>query len=298
MRLFVFSYNRGPFLANCIDSIERLAPDWPLTIIDDASDDPETVAVIAQAARHHEVLTSEALSGHKHGGLYQNMQSAFEALPDGQLFCFLQDDTQIVRPVSQDDVSGLHRQFDRAPSLGFISPAFVRQISLKHEEDRDFRFDAELDLWFWHPQRRSTGAYYSDILIARSDRLGAVGWQFLSGESANNRQAQDRFMRMGRMRLPFAMWLPNGPAFRGKRKTWALRTAERRRACGLYPLETMPAASMQRLRDSSLPPLPVAEHFLTAQGQQLPMPWTYDPMQGASWLKHLDRMERKLRRGT
>lgn len=296
MRLFVFSYNRGPFLANCIDSIERLAPQLPLTIVDDASDDPETVAVLEQAARHHEVVTSEALSGHKHGGLYQNMQAAFERLPDGELFCFLQDDTQLVRPVGEDDSAQLHRQFARAPTLGFISPAFIRQISLKHEVDRDFRFDPELDLWFWHPQRRSTGAYYSDILIARSDRLREMGWQFQSGESANNQQAQAQFMRMGRMRLPFAMWLPNGPAFRGKRKTWALRRAERRRECGLYSLHTMPEARMRQLRETSVPALPIAEQWLTVEGRTLPVPWTYDPMQGASWLKNLDRMERKLRR--
>ena len=147
MRLFVFSYNRGPFLANCIDSIERLAPEHSLTVVDDASDDPETLAVLARAAKHHTVVTGEALSGHKHGGLYPNMQAAFDTVPDKALFCFLQDDTQLVRPLTGEDEAALHRQFDHAPTLGFISPAFIRQISLKHAVDRDFRFDATLDLW-------------------------------------------------------------------------------------------------------------------------------------------------------
>lgn len=297
MRLFVFSYNRGPFLANCIDSIERLAPDHPLTVVDDASDDPETLAVLARAAQRHTVVNSEALSGHKHGGLYPNMQAAFESVADASLFCFLQDDTQVVRPLTGDDERALQQQFDRAPTLGFVSPAFTRQISLKHAVDRDFRFDAALDLWFWHPQRRSTGAYYSDLLIARSDRLRAVGWRFESGESANNQQAQTHFMRMGRLRVPFAMWLPNGPAFRGKQKSWALRFAERQRHCGLYPLQDLAAEAEARLREGTPPPLPIAESFLDVRGERrLPVPWTYDPMQGQRWLKWMDRLAAKARR--
>ncbi|WP_420427858.1 hypothetical protein [Algiphilus sp.] len=291
MRLFVFSYNRGPFLANCIDSIERLAPEHPLTVVDDASDDPETQAVLSRAAQRHTVITSEALSGHKHGGLYPNMQAAFDSVADASMFCFLQDDTQLVRPLTRGDEASLHQQFDRAPTLGFISPAFIRQISLKHAVDRDFRFDEALDLWFWHPQRRSTGAYYSDLLIARSDRLRAVGWRFESGESTNNQQAQRHFMRMGRLRVPFAMWLPNGPAFRGKQKSWALRFAERRRQCGLYPLKDLAAEAEARLREGTPPPLPIAESFLDVRGERrLPVPWTYDPMQGQRWLKWMDRL--------
>ena len=297
MRLFVFSYNRGPFLANCIDSIERLAPEHSLTVVDDASDDPETLAVLARAAKHHTVVTGEALSGHKHGGLYPNMQAAFDTVPDKALFCFLQDDTQLVRPLTGEDEAALHRQFDHAPTLGFISPAFIRQISLKHAVDRDFRFDATLDLWFWHPQRRSTGAYYSDLLIARSDRLRAAGWRFESGESSNNQQAQRHFMRMGRLRVPFAMWLPNGPAFRGKQKSWALRFAERRRRCGLYPLQDLAADVEADLHQGTPPALPVAERCLNARSQhRLPVPWTYDPMQGQRWLKWMDRLATKRQR--
>ncbi|MHA7835232.1 MAG: glycosyltransferase [Algiphilus sp.] len=296
MRLFVFSYNRGPFLANCIDSIERLAPDFPLTIVDDASDDPDTIAVLERAAQHHTVVTSAALSGHKHGGLYANMQSAFDTVPDATLFCFLQDDTQLVRPLTAGDEAALQQQFDHAPTLGFVSPAFIRQVSLKHVEDRDFRFDAALDLWFWHPQKRSTGAYYSDLLIARSDRLRAVGWRFESGESTNNQQAQMHFQRMGRLRVPFAMWLPNGPAFRGKQKSWALRFAERRRRCGLYPLQDLQPAAEARLNTTPEPALPIAEDCLQVRGpHRLPLPWTYDPMQGQRFLKLMDRLAAKRR---
>ncbi|MCQ3828855.1 glycosyltransferase [Microbulbifer elongatus] len=294
MHIFVFSFNRGRYLENCVRSIETCAPQCRLTIIDDGSDDPETREVLAAVAERHQVIDRTAESGHKLGGLYANMQAAFEMASEDTLMCFLQDDTQMVRPLSQADIQELKNSFDTQPDLGFISPAFVRGISLKKAADRDFRFDSERGFWFWYPRKRSTGTWFSALLIADVARLRSVGWQFEVGESVNNRRAAKIFCRMARMRAPFAMWLPNGGAYRGKQKSLALRFGEWVRNCGFYPLRMMSEKEVDALRQSEPPRLPVAEEFLSAE-RSLKTPWAYDPMQGAGWLKLLDRLERKLR---
>ncbi|MFV8781260.1 glycosyltransferase family 2 protein [Microbulbifer sp. SA54] len=296
MHIFVFSYNRGPFLENCIQSIETCAPHCRLTVIDDGSDDPDTRRVLAQIATRHQVIDKTAESGHKLGGLYANMQAAYEMASDDELICFLQDDTQMVRHLSEADILELRERFEQQPDLGFISPAFVRGFSLKKPANRDFRFDKERDFWFWYPGKRSTGTWFSALLIANTARLRQVGWQFEVGESVNNRKAAKIFCRMARMRVPFSMWLPNGRAYRGKQKSLALRFGEWSRRCGLYPLEIMTVDEVTALQAQEPPKLPVAEDYLKVRGEhQLKSPWAYDPMQGAGWLKVLDRIERKIR---
>jgi len=297
MHIFVFSYNRGPFLDNCIRSIEVCAPECRLTVIDDGSDDVETRAVLERIGERHRVLSKTADTGHKLGGLYANMQAAYEAAGEDELICFLQDDTQMVRRLTEEDIRGFQRCFEADPKLGFISPAFVRAISLKRPADRDFRFDERSGLWFWYPKKRSTGTWFSALLIASTRRLREVNWHFDVGESVNNRKAAGLFCRMGRLRAPFAMWLPNGRAYRGKQKSLALRYGEWRRRCGIYPLEFMAESEVGALRGAEPPRLPVAEALLRVRGGSLREPWSYDPMQGAPLLKLLDRLERKLRAG-
>lgn len=295
MHIFVFSYNRGPFLENCIRSIEACAPQCGLTIIDDGSDDPDTRRVLAEIGERHQVVDKTADSGHKLGGLYANMQAAFEMAADDELVCFLQDDTQMVRQLTDGDLGELRDSFDQQSDLGFISPAFVRGISIRKEANRDFRFDAERNFWFWYPRKRSTGTWFSALLIADPRRLRAVDWHFDVGESVNNRKAAKIFCRMARMRAPFSMWLPNGRAYRGKQKSLALRFGEWSRRCGLYPLEIMSNVDVQALKSAEPARLPVAEQCLKITRGNIKSPWAYDPMQGAGWLKLLDRLERKVR---
>ncbi|AQQ66665.1 hypothetical protein Mag101_02625 [Microbulbifer agarilyticus] len=295
MHIFVFSYNRGAQLENCVRSIEACAPQCQLTIVDDGSDDPATQAVLREAACRHQVIDRTAESGHKLGGLYANMQAAYEMASADELMCFLQDDTQMVRPLTEEDIEALRASFANQSDLGFISPAFVRGISLRRKVDRDFRFDTDRNFWFWYPRKRSTGTWFSALLIADPKRLRKHNWQFEVGESVNNRRAAKMFCRMARMRVPFAMWLPNGGAYRGKQKSLALRFGEWVRNCGLYPLQVMSAVEVNGLAQASPVRLPVAEEFLKTD-KKVRQPWAYDPMQGAGWLKLLDRIERKVRK--
>ena len=38
----IFSYNRGEYLKNCVESVRRNIPDATIRVYDDCSDDPET----------------------------------------------------------------------------------------------------------------------------------------------------------------------------------------------------------------------------------------------------------------
>jgi hypothetical protein len=136
------------------------------------------------------------------------------------------------------------------------------------------------------------------VLITRPSRLLSRGWIFARSEPENDRQASRLFGKLGHLHAPIAMWLPEVPAYRGKRKTFALRLAERRRGVGFFPFVPMTGAEVARLKSRSPTVLPVAEDFLACSNASLPVPWMYYPLQGSRLLKKLNGLELSLRRWT
>ena len=95
----IFSYNRGPFLDNCARSVERMAPNWPMKIYDDGSDDPETLAV---CEKYEGAVLNPRTDEGRYGGLHVNMQRALDEA-EAEFVFFTQDDHQMVRPVDEHD---------------------------------------------------------------------------------------------------------------------------------------------------------------------------------------------------
>ena len=291
MKFYIFSYNRGTFLDHCVTSIEKCAPSSSIVIFDDTSNDPHTREVLDRLSQKHKVISSGKLSGHKHGGLYGNMQSALEEMDDDELFCFLQDDMQLVRSISDDDINGICNFFQAYPDSGFLQPAFLKGAT-RSKDAKLTRYDAEGHVYFREQNKNSAGFYYSDICISTARRLRERGWTFETGEPANELKAKHLFSTgMGLMRDPFAMWLPYSPAYRGKQKTLALKLAEKARNCGFYPFEIMSDAASEQLKARSPEKLPVAEDYLETVNPGLKKPWIYYPLQGSRLFKHLNRLE-------
>jgi hypothetical protein len=294
MVICIFSFNRGQFLDNCVRSVERCAPTADIVIFDDDSDDPDTVALLADLRQKHRVIQPGHVSGHRLGGLYGNMQTALEHFSETPLLCFLQDDTQMVRPLDEDEPTQLLEQFERNPRLGFIHPCFIKGIN--RQRGASYQYDPKNRLYFRAPTQRGAGRFFSALLITHPPRLLQAGWRFAGSEPANNRQAESLFDPMGYLFAPFAMWLPEVPAYRGKRKTLGLRLAERKRRCGYYPFRVHEEAEVRRLKERDPDILPIAEDFLSCEHGDPPKPWAYNPLTNTGWLKTLNQAEVSLRR--
>ncbi|MBY5994079.1 glycosyltransferase family A protein [Ferrimonas balearica] len=296
LRFFVFSFNRGEYLANCIDSLRRCAPGHPITVMDDHSDDPQTRQVLEVLGADCTLWSPPAGAAQsKHGGLYANMQAALEMSQPGELLCFLQDDTQLVRPLTVADHATLSGYFDRYPDAGFVQPAFIRGCN-RAADDPNTRYDAESGMYFVDRKGRSVGTYYADILVTRADRLTGVNWQFAGKEPLNEKQARAHFRPMAYLRNPFAAWLPNVPAYRGKVKTLGLKLAEQRTGARFNPLAIMDATEQQALSERSDAVAPYAEDWLTPTQGPVAEPWIYYPLQGQRGLKLLNNLEVKARK--
>ena len=222
------------------------------------------------------------------------MQRAYEMYQQEELVCYLQDDTQIVRPLSPVDFERIRTAFNTEPTLGFLNPCFIRGINFT--KGAQYNYDSELKLYFRKPSQRSSGTFFSALLIMKPDRLTAAGWTFEGSEPANNRLASTHFREMGYLFAPFAMWLPEVPAYRGKKKTLGLKLAEKKRRCGYYPFQPMTEAEIKTLESRNPAKLPIAEDFLGCGENEPPKPWAYNPLTNTGWIKTLNQVEVSLRR--
>lgn len=294
---WVFSYNRGNFLKNCVASIEHCAPGCTIRIFDDRSSDPETQRVLEDLSQRHQVFYPGAADSEqsKHGGLYANMQAAFTMSADEDLVCFLQDDTQLVRPLTADDILDFEHFFASSVEPCFVQPAFLHGRNRKKDQPLT-RYDHARRVYYVDRLKNSAGAFYSDICLFHTGALRAVGWQFVLREAGNERQARQRLAQMAYWRDPFAAWLPNVPAFRGKTRTLALSLAQRLRRSGFYPLVYLSPEQNRAFIDREYTALPYAEDFLQVRNGSVPQPWNYYPLQGSASLKLLNSVEVKLRK--
>lgn len=285
----VFSFNRGQFLRNCINSIESCAPGSRVIVFDDNSDDPDTVETLEDIKTRHTLVRPGHRSQHHLGGLYGNMQSALEYCHDAELVCYLQDDTQIVRPITADTINTINETFDDLPRLGFLHPCFIRGIN--RTRGAEYTFDSDARLYYRAPTKRSAGRFFSALLIMKPQRLIQAGWRFESSEPRNNRQAENLFQPMGYLFAPFAMWLPEVPAYRGKKKTLGLKLAEKKRGCGYFPFKQMTTQQVEAMQNRPSGEIPYAEDFLECIPASPKKPWAYNPLTDTGWMKTLNQVE-------
>jgi len=291
----VFSYNRGRFLENCIESLEACVPFADIAIFDDASNDGETVAILERLSQKVPVIQPGSVSSRKVGGLYDNMQSALDYAQSYDLVCFVQDDTQVVRSVSPEELAEINGLFEIDQRLGFVHPAFLRGIN-RSRDQKSLNYQSATRTYRRGQTKQSAGTYFSAILIAKPSRLNEHEWRFSRSEPANDQQAMGVFEKMAYLHAPFVMWLPEVPVYRGKRKTLALRLAEQIRAVGLHPFKTMDDAESEAFKRRPSSDLPIAEDFLTISTQAVRKPWRYHPLQKARFLKMLNNVELALRK--
>lgn len=295
LTICIFSFNRGVFLRNCVESIRACIDGAEIVIFDDNSDDPETCEYLKQAAEFCRIVEPRETGTIKHGGLYHNMNAALDLLSDRRLICFLQDDTQVVRPVSSSELGAVEELFTQNPMLGFVHPCFIRGIDLRKRAVTPLPGPAPGFFYRKHTGQ-SAGIHYSDLVVFKPGRLVEAQWQFHQSEPANDKQAEDLFGMMAYMWLPFAMWLPEVPAYRGKKKTLGLRMAESKKQVGFYPFRLLAESEVDRLQGQETPQLPIAEDFLQCTPNSPPKPWTYNPLTGLRVLKHLNNIEVAFRR--
>jgi glycosyltransferase involved in cell wall biosynthesis len=292
----IFSYNRPAYLKNCVDSVQRNIPGARIRVFDDNSDDPETTAYLASLGAI--VVTADQAGPARHGGLYSNMQRAFESC-SGTYLLMLQDDVQIVRPVDAQDLDDIDAIFASDARAAFVSVLFMRGRTLR-------RYRRQLVA---QPQR---GVYdapghqslhkllgrqaYFDISLWHVARLRQANWAVEDSESANIAKARALFSTMPTMKTPFVFFCLEVPFFRNRSQTWAARIARRRSAGAIKAFHDMSLLTLATFRARDMIEWPVAEDWLTPTAPHVRRPFVYKDVRASWWLNLLYRLERLWRK--
>ena len=171
LTFYVFSYNRGLFLKNCVESIHRCAPGNDIIIIDDGSNDPDTLAILDSLASECRIISQPKDKITKLGGLYHNMQIALDDFAPNGLFVFIQDDCQMVRKLQKEDEVYIQNYFEHFPEAAFLNPHFLKgnrksgilRAIYEHREFPAYFYDFSEKL-----KDRSVTMYYTDICIGHA----------------------------------------------------------------------------------------------------------------------------------
>jgi glycosyltransferase involved in cell wall biosynthesis len=264
---FIFSYNRGPFLENCIRSMESHWSSVDLCIIDDNSTDPETVRTLDLARRRHTVLSNQ---GHKEfeaktGGLYGSMNLAMKyARENGFVYTFfIQDDMQLVRDVTPDDISHVENFFTKITDSIQVSPSFTRILSAA-DFFNDHCMNEDAKAYVRKDQSRGGKSHFSATGVFHVDRFFRIFESFEAGEAKNSEKAKSLGLKYGKSFYPFMCWLPYPISHRSRSRSPKHRLVEWLGRSGYYPISSMSPPKVRLLLNRDPYVLPLMEKFLNA----------------------------------
>lgn len=263
--IFVFSFNRGRFLAHCIASIEACVSGAQVIIIDDGSDDPRTLAQLEYLSSKYRVLGPTRSSDEeiKTGGLYSNMNLALniaEARNERRAL-FIQDDMQLVRTVTGADCLFIDGFFDANPGAIQIQPCFRRRESLSRLVSCAF-LDNSGSAFFLPSIAEKGKDNFSATGVFDIKRVRDFLGEFSVGEGRNSFRCRSLGIKKGLAAYPFMSWLPYPPSFRGRRRSIIHRSMEFFGGAGFHPIDMMSDDDSQRLLHRQPVTLPVVEDWL------------------------------------
>lgn len=277
--VFVFSYQRPKFLANLLSSLRRHASQLPVTVIDDGSTGHEMEAVLEDARAsgmrvvETQLVIDERLAAEDlmrlRGGLYANMQSALEQC-ESDFYVFLQDDTQVCRPIRASDLESIAAAFAAYPDSAFVSPTFFKASHLRAHYD----INRANRLYLRGPEFGGS-SHFKAVHVGHVPRLRRAGWKFAGSEAACSAQARETFGQMLHLSDPWAVQLPFTPTIR-VRRTGPIESRLQRRWAGFHPIVDMDDRVGEAFLQRDVEVLPVAERFLMAQGvDRRRVPWVH-----------------------
>jgi len=292
LEVAIFSYNRGQYLKNCIESITKNLPEVKVTVFDDYSDDPYTVSYLKQLG--DKVILGADGKTMRHGNLYKNMQMALD-LSSQRFLLFLQDDIQVVRAITTQDINNIDAIFSD-PDIAFLRPQFMKQgdgqrnIGLLTPSEK-IRAYIPKDEY----KKGTFGHSYCDVVLCDINTLKKRGWKFLEGERANQIQAHGMFKYMPFMADSFVFYCPEVPCYRDKKLFLASKLVQNKLEGNISAFKVFSEDKNNKFTHRNINIWPIAEDFLEPTNTGVVRPFVYQDYNKDKWLKILYKLERGLR---
>ncbi|MDU8946151.1 glycosyltransferase family 2 protein [Ovoidimarina sediminis] len=265
--VFIFSFNRGKFLRNAVFSVLQNFPSSSLTIIDDHSDDPTTLRILDELRRVVRVYIAPRRDyTATTGGLHANMNTAIKLAEEAAAtsVLFLQDDQQIVRKVSNEEIEEMLGFFSIKEASFVLSVSFLKKGGGHH---------AEMFEPFGHFLRRPAMVKqrlpnrlisYSDTGIFNIPRLRATVGSLAENEPLNEMRSNELGLVLGFAPWPFLHCLPFPTSYKRRKRGLVAHVADFLSGAGVHPISIMTEAESNRLKSRDVSKPAFAEDWLFA----------------------------------
>ena len=276
----IFSYNRGQFLTNCVQSIIENCSEIHydnIVIFDDDSDELTTKNILEKLRTNFQVVVNEEKNFNiSRRGLYHNMNKALQMAieRDFEYVFFLQEDLQIVRPVDSEFLQHCDSIFAYDENIVQIQPVFFKSTT----PDTKYRqfITINEDCKFYAGNENNTLGI-ADIGLIKLKLLKEQQWQFDHEETLNMKKGQQLGWYYVKPANPIMMYLPWPTTYRFKKagdSQWFIRYLDRLYGTGFHPYKTM--TDIQALINRPIAAFPYGESFLQIKsGQSLKQPWNF-----------------------
>ena len=268
--VFVFSYNRGVWLDNLVQSVfEMLSPplDVEVHIFDDHSDEEQTLQALerlkAKGVNICHATDFDMQGRGSRGGLHAGIEAALmHVARSDSLALLLQDDMQIVRPVSADEIVDL-RSFAETIGNPFVYVNFLTGGEKYRKESMQW---CDEGYYIKYSRRERRHRAYTDVCAVHVDILRNSDFVFERSEKKIDHQAAKVFGPMAWSPIPFTAMLPDPSVYRAGQHFSG-------RPLSFNKMDSDTVDNFMNRDFTS--ELPVAEKYLELVDCDLPTPWTY-----------------------
>lgn len=278
----IFSYNRGKYLKNCVDSIFENCPgikNENIMIYDDHSDDPKTVDILDALQQKIKVNINKGKNpAISRRGLYHNMNKALQDAIKGRFnyIFFIQEDLQFVRELDSRFLSECQKILESDPNIIQIQPLFFKGTIKEKEYSQFLKMNEEFQYYYGNPHQLYGIA---DIGLTKVEPLRVDDWQFDHEETINMKKGTQKGWLYVKPKNPIMMYLPWPETYRYK-KTGKdhlfTRLLDYYYKTGFYPYKKMTDDVVQVLLDRPIQEYPYGERFLKLKlNVKLREPWNY-----------------------
>lgn len=277
---YIFSYNRWQFLDNLICSIERNFLSHNITIVDDCSDDTETLDYLERTTHRVVVPHAKQEKTSKYGNLYKNKNWMMNDAKNNCFECIIaaSEDMQVVRPFTPRDAANLQAYFENVANSFQCISGFLEKANLvnpdpitnylKKVDNCDF-FIADGNK-YKYPR-----LYFSDFGIIRVDRFFELFEKYEKSEEDCMLKAYNRGLVLGHCTCPFSALLPFNTYHRIQENQHLTYLINKIAQTGFYPYNDMNQTQMQSLFDRSGCELAFAEDWLDCPGVPNKNLWSF-----------------------
>ena len=275
--IYVFSYNRASYLDNFLRSVSELNITRPVFIIDDMSDDKDTCNVLQKYSKKYEVIQPNKDGNDKnYGGLYSNMNYALDhaGLNSFKYALFLQDDTQLVRPITKKDLEHFDVFFKRNLRAFELHIFFEKKSHIKR---RSHCTADQSSVAHFRTEEHKGHRGFTDIGLFDVKKTKKYLGKFRKDEFDNEDLALKVGSLVGFYKYPLGHWLPCPKVVRGRKVSKLLLIADKIARADIYPIKHLDDSAIEQLfKLPSNPPDPrYAEDWLETEKKLPYEEWTY-----------------------